>query len=451
MKRILIVDDEKAVRFALQKYLETLDYAVRGVGTLAEARGEIRAGDFAAVLLDVKLPDGSGIDFIDEIRAMAPQLPIILFTGFGTIPMAVKAMKKGCDHFLTKPVDLNELEVLIEKAVQIGDLRTENRALRSRPTTIEPFIGKCRAMQEIMVLAQAAAEHASPVLLRGETGTGKGLMARYIHSRSSFSKYSFVELNCAGLKGEFLESELFGHSKGAFTGAVENKKGLLEKAHKGTLLLDEIGDMDIRVQSKFLKVLEEKHFRPLGRVEERVSDFRLISATHQNLEGLMEKGLFRKDLFFRINTLSIKMPPLRERMDDLEALTAHLLAFITGRKSVPAIEPEALAILRRYPWPGNLRELHNVLERAWILSGKDVLRREAFRDLLLTDASPPVDPTGAMDLKSAEKQHITRVLEETGGHVVEAARVLGVSRATLYRKISQHGLPVKSKELSFKK
>ncbi len=446
MDRILIVDDEDANRFGVGQYLESVGYEVSAAGSLAEARKKIARERISTVLLDVRLPDGDGISFIDEIRKLDPGLPVVVITGYGTIPMAVEAMKKGGDNFLTKPVDMAELEVVIGKCVSLGALRRENRVLRARPAVLNPYIGESKAMKKVMALVEAATRHSSSVLLRGETGTGKGMMARYIHEHGLNASEPFVELNCAGLKGEFLESELFGHSKGAFTGAVDMKKGLLEKAHRGTLFLDEIGDMDLRVQSKFLKVLEEKKFRPLGKVEEQYSKFRLISATHQNLETLMEKGDFRKDLFFRINTLVINLPLLRERLEDLPALASHLLSFITSKRVPPAIHADVLPLLESYHWPGNVRELHNVLERAWILSEGKELSRAFFTHLELPVSGEALGRSEAssgeeaMKLQDAERRHIVRVLGESGGNVPKAAKVLGVSRATLYRKLSKFGI-----------
>ncbi len=439
---LLLIDDEPAIRFGIAKYLEGEGFRITEAACLAEARERLVKQGFGAILLDVKLPDGEGIDFLKEIREHDPSVPVVVITGHGTIPMAVEAMRRGADHFLTKPVDLKELEILLNKAMQIGTLRRENRALRERPRMLSPHLGDSPAMQRIEPLLAAACRHRSPLLLRGETGTGKGLMARHVHQNSGERDEPFVELNCAGLKGEFLETELFGHSKGAFTGAVETKEGLLERAHRGTLFLDEIGDMDLTVQAKFLKVLEEKRFRPLGRVEERVSDFRLICATHQDLEKRIESGEFRRDLFYRINTLSIILPPLRERTREMPQLVSHLLRFIVQGRAVPEVGKEVLGLLCSYPWPGNLRELHNVLERAWILSDGKKLRPEHFSSLGPSLPAPAgSDPTnGPSDLDSAEKRHIEQVLREVKGDVNRAAKLLGVSRATLYRKITRHAL-----------
>ncbi|MEW6758647.1 MAG: sigma-54 dependent transcriptional regulator [Acidobacteriota bacterium] len=443
MKSVLLVDDESAVRFGISRYLETQGVRTVEAACLGEAREAMSREDFGAILLDVRLPDGDGMDFLKEIRRSDPTVPVILITGHGTIAMAVEAMREGADHFLTKPVDLRELEVLLGKALQLGVLRREHRALRERPRVLTPFLGTCEAMARLTPLLEASFRHRSPVFIRGETGTGKGLLARLIHERSGQRTEPFVELNCAGLKGEFLESELFGHARGAFTGAVEAKEGLLERAHRGTLFLDEIGDMDVTVQSKFLKVLEEKRFRPLGRVEERISDFRLICATHQDVEKLIAEGRFRQDLYFRINTLTLTLPPLRERSGDLEALVQHLVGFIAGGRSIPRLDPKSLEMLRSYAWPGNLRELHNVLERAYILSDGRELMPSHFFGLGSSTQPPPADPglpPPSLDLDGAEKAHIARVLRNCGGNVPEAAKTLGVSRATLYRKISQHGL-----------
>jgi DNA-binding NtrC family response regulator len=440
MKHILLIDDEPAVRFGIGKYLESEGFLVSEAACLREAREILNRHDFGAVLLDVRLPDGDGLEFLQEIRAADTTVPVILITGHGTIAMAVEAMRHGADQFLTKPVDLRELEVFLTKSMQIGSLRKENRALKEKPPVLQPYLGESAAMRQIFPLLEAAYRHKTPVLLQGETGTGKGLMARLIHERGTEQTGPFVELNCAGLKGELLESELFGHAKGAFTGAVQAKEGLLERAHKGTLFLDEIGDMDVTVQSKFLKVLEEKRFRPLGRVDERVSDFRLISATHQDLQKFIEDKQFRQDLYFRINTLTIVLPPLRDRMEDLENVVDHMFRFITSRRESPDLPPEIVDLLRAYHWPGNLRELHNVIERAWILSDGGKFSREHFAGLLPGGHGQAQGTATAstMDLHSAERQHIIQVLGRTNGNVPEAAKILGVSRATLYRKISQH-------------
>jgi len=443
MKKVLLVDDEPAVRFGICRYLESQGIQVFEAASIQEARTALEREVFGSILLDVRLPDGSGMDLLKEIRRQDAAVPVILITGHGTIAMAVEAMREGADHFLTKPVDLRELEVLLAKSLELGTLRREHRALKERPRVLSPFLGSCPAMARLVPLLEAACRHRSPVLLRGETGTGKGLLARLIHEKSAQRAEPFVELNCAGLKGEFLESELFGHAKGAFTGAVQEKEGLLERAHRGTLFLDEIGDMDVTVQSKFLKVLEEKRFRPLGKVEEKVSDFRLICATHQDLEKAIQEGRFRQDLYYRINTLTILLPPLRERLADFEAIVNHLLAFIAGSRKVPTLTPEALTILKAYRWPGNLRELHNVLERAFILSDGKVLEAHHFAGLtahFAHHAEGPDEEPQALDLKSAEKAHIAKILRLAGGNVPEAARILGVSKATLYRKMAQHRL-----------
>jgi DNA-binding NtrC family response regulator len=441
MKRVLIIDDEPSIRLGITAFLERAGLAVSEAASLGEARRALAESGYDAVLLDAYLPDGQGVDLILDIRATDPTLPIIMMTGQGTIPLAVEAMRRGADHFLTKPVNLKELEVYLTKSLQLGSLRRSNRALREKPATIVPYYGQSPSLAAMLPLIDAACRHKSPVLLRGETGTGKGLLARTIHSRSLNSREPFVELNCAGLKGEFLESELFGHTKGAFTGAVDAKEGLLERAHRGTLFLDEIGDMNLALQSKFLKVLEEKRYRPLGQVDERISDFRLISATNQNLEQFIEEGTFRRDVYFRINTLVITLPPLREMREDLPGLAHHILRHIAGGKREPVLSDKVLEALKAYSWPGNTRELHNVLERAWILADEGEIRLEHLAHLA------PGEPSTGMvaeapreDLDAAERAQIVKVLREVKGKVPVAARRLGVSRPTLYRKISQHGI-----------
>lgn len=455
-KSVLVVDDEAAVRFGVREYLTADGYEVAEASRQDEARELVAKRNFGAILLDMNLPDGSGLDLLREIRASDPAVPVLIITGHGTIARAVEAMREGADHFLTKPVDMKELEVILGKSLRIGDLRRENRSLRERPAPAEPYLGESPAIRKLDPLLNAATHHLTPVLLRGETGTGKGLLARLIHDRSPNRAEPFVELNCAGLRGEFLESELFGHTKGAFTGASERKEGLLERAHRGTLFLDEIGDMDLAVQAKFLKVLEEKRFRPMGSVDERRSDFRMICATLQDLEQRIAQGTFRRDLLFRINMLTLTLPPLRERMEDLSGLVAHALNRIAHGKRPPDISPEAEAMLRSYPWPGNIRELNNVLERAYILSDGKTLRGEQFASLgpplPQSGASlqePPVAPPTSVQgdgapedhsLNAAEKRHILSVLQQTRGGVPVAAKLLGVSRATLYRKIAEHNI-----------
>jgi DNA-binding NtrC family response regulator len=444
MRSILIVDDEDSIRVALRAFLENVGFEVVEASSLAVARKTLAEIRYDAILLDAFLTDGSGVEFINEIRNVDPTVPVIMMTGQGTIPMAVEAMRRGADHFLTKPVDLKELEVYLGKSLQIGSLRRSNRALRERPPSIAPFFGQSEAWRAVMPLVEAACKHKTNVLIRGDTGTGKGLMARYIHANSWNGTEPFVELNCAGLKGEFLETELFGHTKGAFTGAGDAKEGLIERAHRGTLFLDEIGDMDQIIQGKFLKVLEEKRFRPLGRVDEKVSDFRLISATNQDLEKRIATGDFRRDLFFRINTLVIALPPLRDRREDIPGMANHMLRFISGHRKEPVLTPEVLAALEFYDWPGNARELHNVLERAWILADGQEIRADHLANLSrVVHAPEDAEQAPGLDLDAAEKSQIIRVLKQVRGRVPEAAKILGISRPTLYRKISQHQIDLK--------
>ena len=444
MKTVLVVDDDAAIRLSLRAYFENAGLETAAASSLGEARKILSERDLDAVLLDVSLPDGDGVEFLSEIRERDPSVPVIVMTGQGTIPMAVEAMRRGADHFLTKPVDLKEIEVYLSKALQIGTLRRANRALKERPAAITPIFGTSPAWRAIEPLIEAACKHRSPVLIRGETGTGKGLLARHMHARGLSAREPFVELNCAAFKGEFLETELFGHTKGAFTGAVEVKEGLLERAHRGTLFLDEVGDMDLTIQSKFLKVLEEKRYRPLGRVEERISDFRLMCATNQDLEKRIEGGAFRKDLYYRINTLVIALPPLRERLEDLPALASHILGFVSGGRRDLRLAPEVLPALESYAWPGNVRELHNVLERAWILSdGKEIGLEHVAH--LFSPTKPESAPGEAQDesLEAAERSRILDVLKRVRGRVPEAAKALGVSKPTLYRKISEHKIDLK--------
>jgi DNA-binding NtrC family response regulator len=419
--RLLLVDDEPDLRLSFSLYLGRAGFAVVEAGSLAEARQALVGSSVDAVLLDLNLPDGNGLEWIPEIREGRPGTSVVVMTGRGDIPTAVEAMRRGADHFLTKPVSMEELEVFLRKAVEVGGLRQGREAHRRLSPRTDPCFGAGPAGQRTREHARLAADDDAPVLLLGETGSGKGVLARWIHENSAREGRAFVELNCAGSRGELIGSELFGHARGAFTSAVSDQPGLLDIADGGTLFLDEIGDMDLGVQ--FLKVLEEKRYRRLGEVRERRSDFRLISASNRDLARDVQAGRFRADLHYRLHVFPIVVPPLRERREDIPFLVAHLLRELAAVE-VP-VAPEALERLRRYPWPGNVRELRNALERALLLSRRQALHPEHF-DWLEAAAAPdlPGDP-------------VSEALRRSGGDVEVAARELGISRATLYRRLKK--------------
>ena len=433
--KILLIDDEEATRFGFSRYLSKVGYTVQEASCLSEAKEALQSQRFDAVLLDLNLPDGNGLDWIIEVRESYPDIPIIIITGFGDVPIAVEAMRRGADNFLTKPVNMADLEVFLRKSLELGTLRRKHLIDKRLAQKDYIYFGESRAIKKILNLATIASGNDSTIVISGETGSGKGVLAKWLHENSPRSSLSIVEVNCSNLRGDLLASELFGHSKGAFTSAVQEKQGLIEAADGGTLFLDEIGDMDIGVQAQFLKVIEEKQFRRLGEVKTRKSDFRLICATNRDLLGETRKGTFRKDLYFRINVLPIIIPPLRERAEDIPGLVRHLLRNL-GHQSLE-ISPDVMELLQEYSWPGNIRELRNVLERAILLSRGQPLTADYFYGM---DDSTNLDVPAAMPAgkySDVEESHIRIILKRFQGDTVKASKALGISRATLYRKLKK--------------
>lgn len=431
---ILLVDDEPAIQFGFTKYLSKAGYSVSAVSSIAEAHETFLSNRFDAALIDLNLPDGKGIDLIRELREAYPGIAIVMISGEGDIPLAVEAMRLGADNFLTKPVNMAELEVFLQKSLELGVLRIKDLTHKRLSRRDEFYFGESPAMRGVMELAAVAAENDSPVILAGETGTGKGVLSRWIHHNSSRTGTSFVEVNCSSLRGELLASELFGHAKGAFTTAIQDRQGLIEIADRGTLFLDEIGDMDPGVQAQFLKVIEEKQYRRLGETRMRRSEFRLICATNRDLEGEIRKGRFRQDLFFRIHVFPIHLPPLRERPEDIPGLIQHITrSLVTGQNG---LSPQVVQLLQAYQWPGNIRELRNVLERALLLARGAPLGPEHFPGLCSHAPFERVNET-VVDLDRQEQEYVTGVLKKFGGDVKKAAEALGVSQRTLYRKLER--------------
>jgi DNA-binding NtrC family response regulator len=440
---MLVVDDEPTMRSVIRDHFASRGWSVVEAATRAEARQRFAEGAWDAVLSDLLLPDGEALELLPLFKSRDRYLPVLFLTGHGTIDLAVRAMREGADQFLTKPVELHALEVMV--------LRLLEEAARQRPdpgrprtvpvTPVDPFVGTSDVIRRLEQEAQRVAAADGPVLITGETGTGKGVLAAWIHAHSPRAGGAYVDLNCAGLARESLESECFGHERGAFTGAIAAKPGLFEVAHKGTIFLDEIGDTDVEVQAKLLKVIEEKRFRRMGDVKFRTVDVRILAATHQDLRARMQRGAFRQDLYFRISTLPLRIPPLRERAEDIVVLAAAFLAQVAAEAGRPGLvlSPGALDELTAYPWPGNIRELRNVLVRGALLASGGTIRRE---DLLFDSCIPAgtADDESALTLEEVERRHIERVLQEEKGHVERASRRLGVSRSTLYDMIRRQGL-----------
>jgi DNA-binding NtrC family response regulator len=442
--KILIVDDEASVRFGVRDFLEAHGYEVDEAESAAAARAAFRAGHPDVALIDYRLPDGTALDLLAHFKDLDADVPLIVLTAHGTIDLAVQAVKEGAEHFLTKPVELPALLVMLERLVARDRTRRQHAARRARDAraAVDPFVGTSPAIRSLAVHAARVADVLSPVLIHGETGTGKGVLANWLHQRGPRADEAFVDLNCASLSRDLLETELFGHEKGAFTGAVSSKPGLLEVAQGGTLFLDEIGDLGLEVQPKLLKVLEEKRFRRLGDVRDRRTDVRLVAATHQDLGALVREKRFRSDLYFRINMIPLTVPPLRARVEDIPTIARDLMVRCgreLGRRDV-ALAGDAERALCAYAWPGNIRELRNVLERALLLTDGPELRRADLR----FDALPAVQAMGdgAGALVEMERRHIERVLREEGGHVERAAERLQIPRSSLYHKIKRHGIVV---------
>ena len=430
---VLLVDDEPSIQFGFQKYLSKVGYGLMNVSSLKEATESVSTTRFDAILLDMKLPDGNGLDWMEQIRPSHPDVAIVLITGHGDIPLAVEAMRRGVDHFLTKPVNMAELDVFLKKSLELGALRRKDTASQRLRKSFDPFFGESAPMKTVVEMAQVATESDSTVLLQGETGTGKGVLAKWIHENSQLRSAPYVEINCSSLKGDLLASELFGHVKGAFTSAVKDKQGLIEVADGGTLFLDEIGDMDFAVQAQFLKVIEEKQFRRVGEVKMRKSEFRLLCASNKDLIKEVNAGRFREDLFYRINVFPIRIPAIRERMDDFHALMDYLLKEL-GKEA--ELDKRTNALLTSYHWPGNIREMKNVLERAMLLARGGPLLPEHFPGLESADVQP-ISADSVVSLDEIEEKHIKAVLQHFKGETTKAAHALGISRTTLYRRLKE--------------
>jgi DNA-binding NtrC family response regulator len=449
--RLLVVDDEVDIILPIRRFFEKRGYVVHTAETIAKAIEAFEESAPDAALLDYSLPDGNGIDLLKRLHAVDATLPCVMLTAHGSIDLAVKAVKEGAEQFFTKPVELPTLQIVIERLIEARRLRQvsdveRNRAARHAP---DPFAGENAALRRLAQQARRVAASSVPVLILGETGSGKGVLARWLHDHGPRVDQAFVDINCAGLSKDLLESELFGYQKGAFTGAVTPKPGLLEMAHKGTLFLDEIGEMDLQVQAKLLKVLEDMRFRRLGDVQDRKVDVRVIAATHRDLATLVDEGRFREDLYYRIKTVPLTVPPLRERGPDIVYLARRFVAQIGADLGRPAarLSPAAEEALAGYRWPGNVRELRNVLERGVLLAGGDSLGAEDFVESFAAPTparhrpaeATPTQASG-LSLEQMERLHIERTLREHEFRVPHAAEILGIPRSSLYERIRKYGI-----------
>ena len=439
-ERILIADDEQAVRGIVHFHLRGCGYEVAEASDCNTALRLCRESPPDLAILDHSMPDGTGVDLISQVLAIDAELPIVILTGHSSVDLAVRAMSNGASHFLTKPVEMPALVAVIKRILEGKRIRRRELAEHNRQErdAVDPFAGRSAKILELFEQAKRLAIASSPLLILGETGVGKGVLARWIHEHGPGNGGAFVDLNCAGLSRDLLESELFGHERGAFTGAVSRKLGLLEVAHRGSLFLDEIGELDLAVQGKLLKVLEDRRFRRVGDVQDRVAAVRFIAATHRSLPDLVSQQRFRSDLYFRISAIPLQMPPVRERREDIPLLAESLLqrcARDLGRDEM-SLSDAALRALGKYHWPGNIRELRNVIERAVLLCDEAVIEPH---QLHFQGAEPETQPAGALSTLSAlECGHIQRVLQECAGRVEDAAKILGIPRSSLYQKLKTH-------------
>jgi DNA-binding NtrC family response regulator len=437
--KILIVDDEMIMRESLAGWLERDGHHVETVSSGEDALERLKDTRFDILLLDIKMEGMSGLDVLKRIKESDPDVDVVMITAYGSISTAIEAMKNGAYDYLLKPFDPNELGVLIDKIIEHQNQARENLFLREQyrdRTRFESMIGQSPAMQDVFDLVEDIAPTDSTILITGETGTGKGLAAKAIHTNSPRCQGPFVVVNCGAFPEHLLESELFGHQKGAFTDAKATKKGRLELAHGGTLFLDEIGEISMRMQIDLLRVLEDRVFYRVGGTQPMEADFRVIAATNRNLEDAIKQGIFREDLFYRLNVISFAMPTLRNRKEDIPLLAEHFLRRFAQEtnKPIDRISREAMDELMLYEWPGNVRELENAIERA-VVVGKERMVQPGdlpiFREEYM---AIPADDS----LSEVEKVHIAHVLEKNHWNISRSAEILGIDRSTLYAKIKKY-------------
>jgi len=443
---LLIVDDEELVRWSLRERLRKDGYTVLESGTVAGAMEQLTPA-VDLVLLDQRLPDGDGLTLLRQIKESSPDTLVILMTAFSTVENAVAAMKHGAYHYLNKPFNLDDVSAVVEKALETSRLRREVRMLRgsqSRDYGFDAIIGSSSAMVEAKsLLERIAASPATTVLLTGETGTGKDLAAKAIHYNSERASKPFLNITCSALPEQLLESELFGHERGAFTDARQQKRGLLETADGGTVFLDEIGEMTPGLQAKLLRFLEDRTFKRVGGLNDIRVDVRVIAATNRSLDDEVRAGRFREDLFYRLQVMPVRLPPLRERVGDIRLLVAHYIDRYNRefRKRVRGLQPGAQAMLDQYRWPGNVRELRNAIERAMLLADNGLLGAEDFATLskAATPATFRLPPEG-VDLETVERQLVIQALQRAGGNQTQAGHLLGINRDQVRYRIEKFGL-----------
>lgn len=445
MKNILIIDDEEKLRGLLSRIIKSEGFEVVEAADLKSGFKKLEQNAIDVVLCDVKLPDGNGVDFVQKIKASFPLTEVVLLTAFGKISDGVQAMKNGAFDYIVKGDDNDKIILLLYKALEKVLLQKKVKQLEKRISdkySFDNIIGKSKGLEQVIDLAKKVSKTDSTVLLTGETGTGKEVFAQSIHENSNRVGKSFVALNCSTFSKEILESELFGHKQGAFTGAIKDKKGFFEEANGGTLFLDEIGEMPLELQAKLLRVLETSEYIQIGDTTPKKSNFRLIAATNRDLKTESDAHRFRSDLYFRLNIFEIKIPPLRERVKDIAPLTQCFVEQFSEKinKKTLTIDPDFLHKLETYQWPGNVRELKNVIERSVILVNGDVLTPDVLPYEMQHQPEKSTKTLSAFSMQSIEKLHIQKVLNYTKGNKAETARLLEIGVATLYRKLEEYNI-----------
>lgn len=430
-----VVEDDPALQELLVEELEAEGYQVDAWGSLEDFKNSNASPDL--IVSDIRLPGESGLTLLEDLKQHDNPPALLLITAFGTVDQAVDALKKGADDFLTKPLDIEHLLLSVDRILEHRSLQRELKRYKQQQKGPGGLVGQSPAMRKLYDQIEHIAPTGGSVLITGESGTGKELVAKALHELSDRSDKPFQAVNCAGIPADLMESEFFGHAAGAFTGAQNKRQGLLKQADGGTLLLDEIGEMPMALQAKLLRVLQEGTIRAVGSDKEEQVDVRILAATHQDLERLVEEGKFRQDLFYRLETFSLRVPPLRERGEDIERLANFFLQQQqkSSDKTIRGISAEALDLLYRYPFPGNVRELQNAIERAFAFSSDETLSVDDFPQRIVekSDASQPVATSAWPTLDEHQSQYIRKVLEHTDGNKSQAAQILGVTRRTLYR------------------
>lgn len=440
---LLIVDDDDTLREMFSRHFKREGMVVTAAGSLAEARSAVEHNQVDVALLDLNLPDGNGVDLLRQLKERQPEMEAIMLTAHGTVATAIEAMKRGAYDYLAKPFPLAELEIHVQKANEKVRLARRERQWIDNIAYESPryrLVGSSDVLQRVIRLIEKVAPTEATVLVVGASGTGKELVARAVHYNSMRRERPLVTVNCAALQETLLESEMFGHEKGAFTGATQQKAGLIEVAEGGTLFIDEVAEMNPGLQAKLLRVLENGHFRHVGSTQERIADVRIIAATNKNLEDEQKANRFREDLYYRLNVVTVHLPALKDRPFDIPELVQHFLSTRRIGGAPFQITPDALEALKRYSWPGNVRELANVLERAQILAEDNLITLDDLPDNIEslptnTAAEPPRD---SPLLRDVERRHVQEILRQEKGNKVHAARTLGISRRALYRLIEKY-------------